>query len=312
MLGLVDIITEAMEKEQIKKFNLKAIFSDKKKLQKNLLIAMMVIFAIIAIILISLNSDEKKNNVIYNDVSSISMIESTDESLINFVYHYYAAKNSLNYQKIFEAFGRDYYKEEREDKDGSFKNIIDNLRYERIFVKSYDNIKVYECNGYRPNEKVLVVVFDMQLGFTDIPAPMIVMFYIEEKNGKYVVKGDLDVGTSKYIVAVSENEFVKKLYEEVKNSLERAIAGSESLRLSYNTLRQIEVNQNVDMGSIDKKELIDSLNPKSTDLIKDARKIYDEIVEQNEERAAKERLDNYLESIKASFSEASTINGYNN
>lgn len=312
MLGLVDIITEAMEKEQIKKFNLKAIFSDKKKLQKNLLIAMMVIFAIIAIILISLNSDEKKNNVIYNDVSSISMIESTDESLINFVYHYYAAKNSLNYQKIFEAFGRDYYKEEREDKDGSFKNIIDNLRYERIFVKSYDNIKVYECNGYRPNEKVLVVVFDMQLGFTDIPAPMIVMFYIEEKNGNYVIKGDLDVGTSKYIVAVSENEFVKKLYEEVKSSLERAIAGSESLRLSYNTLRQIEVNQNVDMGSIDKKELIDSLNPKSTDLIKDARKIYDEIVEQNEERAAKERLDNYLESIKASFSEASTINGYNN
>ena len=301
-----------MVREQLKKIDFKALFSDRKKLQKNLLIAMMVMLAIIAIILISLNNDRIKNRVKYNDVNSISVVESTDENLISFVYHYYAAKTSLNYQKIFEAFGRDYYKEEREDKDGSFKKIIDNLRYERIFVKSYDNIKVYECRGYRPNEKVLIVVFDMQLGFTDIPAPMIVMFYLEDNNGKYIIKDNLDVGTSKYIVAVSENEFVKKLYEDVKASLERAAAGSESLRLSYNTLRQIEVNQNIDMGSIDKKELIDKLNPKGTDLVKDARKIYDEIVEQNEERAAKEKLDNYLERIKASFSEASIINGYSN
>lgn len=309
---MVGIITVAMVREQLKKIDFKALFSDRKKLQKNLLIAMMVMLAIIAIILISLNNDRIKNSIVYNDVNSVSVVESTDQSLINFVYHYYAAKTNLNYQKIFEAFGRDYYKEEREDKDGSFKKIIDNLRYERIFVKSYDNIKVYECRGYRPNEKVLIVVFDMQLGFTDIPAPMIVMFYLEDNNGKYIIKDNLDVGTSKYIVAVSENEFVKKLYEDVKVSLERAAAGSESLRLSYNTLRQIEVNQNIDMGSIDKKELIDKLNPKGTDLVKDARKIYDEIVEQNEERAAKEKLDNYLERIKASFSEASIINGYSN
>lgn len=301
-----------MVREQLKKIDFKALFSDRKKLQKNLLIAMMVMLAIIAIILISLNNDRIKNSIVYNDVNGISVVESTDENLINFVHHYYVAKTNLNYQKIFEAFGRDYYKEEREDKDGSFKKIIDNLRYERIFVKSYDNIKVYECRGYRPNEKVLIVVFDMQLGFTDIPAPMIVMFYLEDNNGKYIIKDNLDVGTSKYIVAVSENEFVKKLYEDVKTSLERAAAGSESLRLSYNTLRQIEVNQNIDMGSIDKKELIDKLNPKGTDLVKDARKIYDEIVEQNEERAAKEKLDNYLERIKASFSEASIINGYSN
>ena len=301
-----------MVREQLKKIDFKALFSDRKKLQKNLLIAMMVMLAIIAIILISLNNDRIKNSIVYNDVNNIKVSESSDENLINFVYHYYAAKTNLNYQKIFEAFGRDYYKEEREDKDGSFKKIVDNLRYERIFVKSYDNIKVYECRGYRPNEKVLIVVFDMQLGFTDIPAPMIVMFYLEDNNGKYIIKDNLDVGTSKYIVAVSENEFVKKLYEDVKTSLERAAAGSESLRLSYNTLRQIEVNQNIDMGSIDKKELIDKLNPKGTDLVKDARKIYDEIVEQNEERAAKEKLDNYLERIKASFSEASIINGYSN
>ena len=300
MLGLVGIITVAMVREQLKKIDFKALFSDRKKLQKNLLIAMMVMLAIIAIILISLNNDRIKNSIIYNDVKNINVVETSDESLINFVYHYYAAKTNLNYQKIFEAFGRDYYKEEREDKDGNFKKIIDNLRYERIFVKSYDNIKVYECKGYRPDEKVLIVVFDMQLGITDIPAPMIVMFYLEENNGRYVIKDNLDVGTSKYIVAVSENEFVKKLYEDVKTSLERAAAGSKSLRLSYNTLRQIEVNQNIDMGNIDKKELIDKLNPKGTDLIKDARKIYDEIVEQNEERAAKERLDNYLVRIKAS------------
>ena len=309
MLGLVGIITVVMEKEQIKKVDLKALFSDRKKLQKILLIAMMVMLAIIAIILISLNNEKLKNSVVYNDASDIVVKESTDEELIDFVYHYYAAKTSLNYQKIFEAFGRDYYKEEREDKDNSFKKIIDNLRYERIFVKSYNNIKVYECKGYRQNEKALIVVFDMQLGFTDIAAPMIVMFYVEERDGKYIIKDKLDVGTSKYIVSISENEFVKKLYEDVRLSLERAAAGSESFRLAYNTLRQIEVNQNVDLGSIDKKELIDSLNPKGTDLIKDARKIYDEIVKQNEERIAKEKLDNYLESIKASFSEASAING---
>ena len=312
MLGLVDIITVAMVRELIKKIDFKTLISDRQKLQKNLLIAMMVMLAIIAIILISLNSSKRNENFLYNDASSIVVTESTDRDLIDFVYHYFAAKTSLNYQKIFEAFGRDYYKEEREDKDGSFKKIIDNLRYERIFVKSYDNIKVYECKGYKNNEKALIVVYDMQLGFTDIPAPMIVMFYVEKVNDKYIIKDNLDVGTSKYIVAVSENEFVKKLYEDVKTSLERAAAGSESLRLSYNTLRQIEVNQNVDMGSIDKKELIDKLNPKGIDLIKDARKIYDEIVEQNEERAAKEKLDNYLERIKASFSEASIINGYSN
>ena len=98
------------------------------------------------------NGKDFKNSIEINN-SLISLIcvivENTPElkkfyltkDEVKFIKDYFKARTELNFSKIFSAYNRDYYKEERENTDGSFKKIIDNIRYERIFVKSYDDIK---------------------------------------------------------------------------------------------------------------------------------------------------------------------------
>lgn len=306
MLGMVDIITVVMEKEEIKKFNIKeeflSIFKDYKRFSKFLLIVMVALIAIIAIILFSAGRNDKTNSIV-NSPNDINVVEETDEKILELVNDYFNSKTNLNFAILFNTFGRDYYKEERIKPNEELKKIINNIRYERIFVERYENIKVYAAEGLHNDEKVLIVTYDMVMGFSDTTAPMILMFYIVDKNGQKVIKDSLDVGTSKYLVAVSNNDFVKELYKDVEARLEHATASSESLKLVYNSLRQIEVNQNFDLDDIDKKALIDELLVGKVDLLRDAQKIYDEIKEQNEEREAKEKLDNYINSIIASWSD---------
>ena len=305
MHGMVGIITEVMENEEIKKDDTKE-FSNATKFKKILLMAMIVISTIIAIILVNLvikkNAEEMKDFYSLND-RNIEVVECEDEKVIDFINSYFKARTNLNYQRIFLSFGRDYYKEEIEKKDDSFDNIIKLIRYERIFVKSYDNIRIYCADGYKKDELTCIVLYDMALGFTDVKAPMIAIFYLESVDDNLIIKNNIDVGTSKYLVEVANNEKVKELYEDTKRNLERAIISSESLRLSYNTLRQFEINQNIDMGTINKKEVIDSIVVKDLDPINDIDKIYDTIVREKEEKRAREQLENYLNKVIASLSE---------
>lgn len=307
MHGTVDIITVEMVREQIKKIFLSLEGCDKKKLEKYLCIAMVAFVVIIAIILVNIlkkNETERQNNTyVESRIETMEVTLSDDQEIYGFINDYFQARTNLNYPKIFSFFGRDYYREEREDKNGSFKKTIDNIRYEKIFVKSYDNIKVYTCRGYNDNEKVCVVTYDLALGFTDDVAPMIIIFYIVEKDGKYIIKDNLDVGESKYIIDVSKSQSVKSIYNDVYTRLNRVLISNESLRLSYNSLRQYEMNMSSNMDPINKTEIIDSIGIKGIDPIEDADKIYNNIASAKESESVQKKLDEYLERVIASLSD---------
>lgn len=297
-----------MVKELIKKIDIKSFVSSN-KVKKNLLIAMLALIAIIAIILIDLmNKDRTRltelgKSVAYNE-NSVDIAICDDVTIVNFIHNYFKAKNSLNYQKIFEAYGRDYYAEERNDVDGSFTRIMNRIRYERIFIESYEDIIIYTCKGYRDDEIVCVVTYDMKLGFTDTKAPMIMIFYLVKGNDGYLIKDKMDVGTSKYLEEISNLESVKALYDDVATRLDRASVSSESFRLVYNTLRQFEINQNVDIGNLDRMSDLDILNIGKLDPIKDADKIYDLIISSSNQKRNNEKLDEYLDRVVASLSDA--------
>ena len=308
MHGLVDIITVVMAIEEIKKNILSFFTSDDNKIKKYFYIAMLVIIATIAIVFVALlkNVEEKsKKEVIQNKNFVIG--PANDDKIIKFIKGYFNARTELDYPKIFKSFGRDYFKEEREDKDGTFKKIIDSIRYERTFVKGYENVAVYTTDGYYNDDILCIVTYDLSLGFTTDTAPMMIIFYLERVDDDLVIKNNLDVGISKYIVEVANQDIVKEIYKLVYDRLSRILLSNESLRLTYNTLRQYEMNMSQDLGSINKMEIIEEAKIKTTDPVKDAEKIYNEIVEKKEEESVEKRLNDYLEKVIASLSDTQRI-----
>ena len=292
MHGMADIIIVVMAKEQSSKINIKTL----------LIIAMIVISIVIAIILINVI---KENNYYRNEVASsydrskIIVKENDDEKLNAFFNDYFNAKLKLDYPCIFSFYGKDYYEEER--KNATFKNIINRLKYEKVFIESYDNIKIYTCDGYRSDEKVCIVTYDLELGFTDVSAPMIILFCLKETDGGYVIDDNIDVGTSKYLVDVTSTKAVEKIYNDVAMRLEQATLRSESLKLVYNTIRQFEVNQNVELDDLYRNGY--ELESIALDPIKDIDKICNIIVDMKAKKETKERIDRFLSNIIASNSD---------
>ena len=312
MHGMADIITEAMEKEQISESKSLPIKDCKSNFLKFIYIAMIVIVAVIAIILVDLIKRYEDRVAIetvntYNDVSEIDVKPNEDEKIDNFIKDYFDARINLNYPKIFSAYGRDYYKEEREKKDSSFKNTIDNIRYENIFVKDYENINIYTEKGYYENEVICIVTYDMVFGFTTDKAPTIIVFYLTKEGDTFIIKDNFDVGTSKYIVDVVNTNYVKELYNDVYARLNRVLASSESLKLVYNSFRQSEMNMKSDLGPLHKNEMIERINGNKLDPIKDAKEIYDKIVSDKREIEKQNALNEYLERVIASLSDLQRV-----
>ena len=304
MHGLADIITEVMAIEEIKKKFSSLINDDENKLKKYFYIAMLVIFAIIAIVFVDILNKHKANkieNVV--DATNIVIGPSNDEEIYKLVSEYFKARTNLDYSKIFSSFGRDYYKEERQDRDGSLKKIIDSIRYERMFVQGYDNIRIYTTKGYYEGDVLCLVTYDLALGFTTDTAPMMIIFYLERVDDNLIIKNDLDVGISKYIVEVSSAPAVVELYNDVYTRLNRVLVSNESLRLVYNSLRQYEMNMSQDLGPLHKMEIIENAKIKTIDPVKDAEKLQKEIIERKEEESFEKRLDDYLERVIASLSD---------
>lgn len=309
MHGMVDFTMAETEKEQTNG-KLKIHFkNDKDSIRKYFYIAMMVLITIIAIILVDLIRKNNKNIIgvgiaARNNAKSIDVKPTEDYDLYKFIDDYLKARTNLDYPKIFSSFGRDYYKEEREDRDGTFKKTIDSIRYERIFVRSYDNIKVYADNGFYDGDVICIVTYDMNLGFTDDKAPMIIIFYLEKDGNSYIIKENLDVGISKYIVEVTNTDTVKKIYDDVYTRLNRALVSNESLKLVYNSLRQFEMNMSSDLGPLNKLEMIENIGVKKLDLIEDADKIANDIKNAKEEAEKEKLLNEYIERVIASLSDA--------
>ena len=312
MRGMVDIITVEMEKDQTKKNKFSSLLSNKTKLEKCLYVAMIVIMAIIAIILVDINVKRandatKQNTKIVQDIKNINVHPNDDKTIDKFIRDYFKARSNLNYPKIFSAYGRDYYKEERESKDNSFKKIVDNIRYEKIFVSSYDDINIYTDKGFYDDEVICIVTYDMAFGFTTDKAPMIIVFYLVKKDNSYIIKDTFDVGTSKYIVDVVSTDFVKELYNDTYVRLNRVLLSNEDLRLAYNSFRQSEMNMKSDLGSLHKKDIIEKIMSNNLDPVKDADKIYNEITAEKKERERQEALNEYLDRVIASLSDAQRL-----
>lgn len=307
---MVGIITEKMEKDQTNNSINNPISSNGRfNFYKVFIIAMIAMFAIIAIILANLIRNKtnmmtgNSESAIYS-VKNISVHENTDAAVEKFIKDYFKARTELNYPKIFSCYGRDYYKEERESKDDSFRKTIDNIRYEKIFVSSYDNIKIYTDKGYHDDEIICIVTYDMSFGFTTDVAPMIIVFYLKKVGDSYIISENFDVGTSKYIVDVVNTDAVKALYNDVYIRLNRVLVSNESLKLVYNSFRQSEMNMNSDLGPLYKKEIIDKFTTSKLDPIKDSNEIYDAIVEKKREETKYQVLNDYLEKVIASLSDA--------
>ena len=302
MLGSVDIITVVMV-EEVKKNIISFFKDDKYKKQKYFYIAMLALIAIIAFVFYELIKENNKIEVSNVVEENIVIGPSDDQEIHKLSTEYFKARTDLNYPKIFSSFGRDYYKEERENKDGSFKKIIDSIRYERMFVKGYDNINIYTTKGYYEGDILCIVAYDLILGFTSDVAPMLIIFYLERKDDQLIIKNDINVGISKYIVKVSNQSSVVDLYNSVYTRLNRVLTSNESLRLTYNSLRQYEMNMNQDFGPINKMEIIENAKIKTIDPVEDADRVQKEIVEQKEEESIEKRLDDYLEKVVASLSD---------
>lgn len=303
---MVGIITVEMEKDQTKKLKFFSFLKNKSKLEKCFYVAMIAILAIIAIILVDIISKKVTNRNLKTSyaVKNINVHPNEDETIDKFIRDYFKARSNLNYPKIFSAYGRDYYKEERESKDDSLKKIVDNIRYEKIFVSSYDNINIYTESGYYDDEVICIVTYDMAFGFTTDKAPMIIVFYLVKNDNSYIIKDYFDVGTSKYIVDVVSTDFVKELYNDTYVRLNRVLLSNEDLRLVYNSFRQSEMNMKSDLGSLHKKEIIEKITSNNLDPIKDANEIYDEISAEKKERTRYDSLNEYLDRVIASLSDA--------
>lgn len=298
--------------EKVKNIITSLLNDDKNKLRKYFYIAMLVIFTIIVIVFVDLTIKNKKKSEeiaksVASKASNVVIGPSEDNEAKELIYNYFKARLDLNFPKIFSFYGRDYYKEERESKPEDFKKIIDSIKYERIFVKGYDNIAVYSTEGYYEGDLLCIVTYDLALGFTSDTAPMMIIFYLEKKDGRYVVKNDLDVGTSKYIVDIVNTDVIKELYNDVYARLNRVLISNDGLRLSYNSLRQFEMNMGSDLGPINSLENLEKIKVDKVDPVKDAETIYQNIVERKEEERAKKFLEDYLENFKASMSEVERV-----
>lgn len=312
MRGMVVITTVEMEKDQTKKIEFLSFLNNKTKLVKCFYVAMIAIMAIIAIILVDIITKNKNRTTNQNsstayDIKNINVRPNEDESIDKFIRDYFKARSNLNYPKIFSAYGRDYYKEERESKDSSFKNIVDNIRYEKIFVSSYDNINIYTEKGFYDNEVICIVTYDMAFGFTTDKAPMIIVFYLVKNDNSYIIKDNFDVGTSKYIVDVVSTDFVKELYNDVYARLNRVLLSNEDLKLAYNSFRQSEMNMKSNLGPLHKKDIIDKIIPSDHDPIKNAKEIYDDIAAEKKENSRYDALNEYLDRVIASLSDAQRV-----
>ena len=173
MLGIMEVIMEQMDQNNnIIKTNNKI---DINKIFKILILAMMSVSIIIAIILIvSLifyqNNIKKQNYKIETVINEQNILnESSDESLNKFIYNYFNSRTNLNINQIFSSF-------DNENNDTETKNkIINDIMYERSYIKKFDDIKIYTVDGLKDNEIVAIIQYNILFGYVNDKLPTITM-----------------------------------------------------------------------------------------------------------------------------------------
>ena len=302
---------EVMDEELIvdeEKFNILKVFH----------IAMILIIVLIAIVLVSINvSFNKKEEVMaesydIEQYKDANLIPCDDEEIISFINSYFEARKDLKYEQIFRAFNKDYNVEIRTNEG---KEIVKYINYEHSYVKSYDNIKIYETKGIKDSDKFLFIIYDLNFGFSESKVPMVLICYLEydEWAKRYYILNDIDIRHAKYINYVTNTNFVKETLTDVEKRIERILTSNEDVKLAYNSLRQYDMNgvKNIDISINESyyNPLIDPIRDKDT-----IYKVLKDVKESEEESKGKRDKNDYisesmiLESIAAeSFETASII-----
>lgn len=242
MHGIMVDIMEQMEHRFDVDLLKEIIYKKTHDVDSMLKIAMVALSVIIAIILVCIISFSRKtNDIVYNNDSFVveKLEICQDENLITFVENYFKARTDLRYDVIFNSFNKTFKNELFNEEE---KGITNSIRYERSYIKSYDNIVVYIYRGMKENEKVLLITYDMMFSYTTNSAPNIILTYVVNENGKYYFRDDIDIGLGKYLNKVAQLDEVKSLYRGVENKIEKAVSENEDLKLSYNSLRQYKMN----------------------------------------------------------------------
>ena len=153
-------------------------------------IAMVTIVVIIAIILVCVIKFGNKTtaNVYNDDFVTEELTLCNDEKLIAFVEDYFKARTDLRYDVIFSSFNKSFKNEMFNEEE---KEITNSIRYERAYIKSYDNIVIYTYRGMKENEKVLLITYDMMFSYTTNSAPNIILTYVVDEDGKYYFRDGL-------------------------------------------------------------------------------------------------------------------------
>ena len=304
------ITMEVMDEELIvdkRKFNILSVFH----------IAMILIIVLIAIILVSLNISFNKKEVEISESYDLdqykdaNLVLCDDEEIINFIETYFEARKSLKYEQIFRAFNKDYNVEIRTNEG---KEIVKYINYEHSYVRSYDNIKIYETKGLKDTDKFLLIVYDLNLGFAEAKVPMVLICYLEYDvwAKKYYILNDIDIRHTKYINYVTNTSFVKETLADVEKRIERILISNDDVKLAYNSLRQYDMNGVKDIDVSIKESYYNPL----IDPIKNSDEIYKvlkDVKESEYESKNKKDKNDYisesmiLESIAAESLETATI-----
>ncbi len=247
---------EKMEQEY-KENNKKNINLDFKILR----FVFVLLFIVIIFVFISFSNRTQDSFIYSKDLvdPKVVMEEVKEGSVYDFVINYFDDRTNMRFENIFNAFGKTLNDSFESTKE---KQIINNIINERTYIMSYDNIKVYKLDGLNKDENVLIITYDIQFSFSQSIAPSILLAYTKKKNDRYYFLDDFDIGISKFINSVLKLNDVQILYESVKTKLDKAVVGSEELKLIYNSYRQYNPNDDEVMKmdySIDKIDMLDPI-----------------------------------------------------
>ena len=256
MLGIMVIIMDKMVQEYKE--------NNKKKQNVNLKILRLILvlfFIVVIFVWISLKNNTQDSFIYSKDLvdPKVVMEEVSDGPIYDFVINYFDDRINMRFENIFNAFGKvmsDSFSSSKE------KQIINNIINERTYIMSYNDIRVYKLDGLNKDENVLIITYDIKFSFSQSKAPSILLAYTKMKDGRYYFLDDFDIGISKFINSILKLNDVQILYESIKTKLDKALMGSEELKLIYNSYRQYNPNDDNTMKmdfSVDKIEMLDPI-----------------------------------------------------
>ncbi|QNM05295.1 SH3 domain-containing protein [Qiania dongpingensis] len=125
------------------------------------------------------------------------------------------------------------------------------LKAEKEFVESYQNMVCYTLNGLVDGTYIVYVSYDMKFLNVETPAPCLIRLYVctNDAGDIYIYNQDVDNEIAAYMEEVNTREDVKALLKETDDKLTEAMAGDEALNALVTKLYGNEQDNNGESSS---------------------------------------------------------------